>query len=609
MISFLVMRDLGAARAPALVGALLFAFLPYHLLRNEAHLFLTSYYAIPLLVWLVVCVAEGRVLFDRSRPLRTAGFVAICVVGGAASNYYAVFGLLVLLALVPVAALARRSRPIALQGAAVVAVVGASFALCHAPAILYPLQHGSNDAVAKRAPAESELFGLKLAYMVLPRPQHRIELMARQGKIYFDSTPLRSEGFEPSLGSVASLGFAAAVIILLATGLAGRAVSVRRSRMAIAGAIAITSFVIGTVGGIATLIAYEVSPQVRAWNRLSLVIAFAALLTVVLLLTAVGDRLRARGRPPWIAAGLAVVIGVLGILDQTSTSDAPAYAAVAAAWTVDRDFGSAMQQRFPQATTVLQLPYMSYPENGSLNGLGDYDLFKGYLHTTGMRWTYGAVRGRPTDWLAQQGRSRPSRSRPQRRPPALTPCTSTTPATPTAEPPSPPRSMRSPGRRLADLGQRPAAVLRPAPRGGAAAHRTTPAERASLSEAVLYPVVLGFGRGFSYQENANGVPFRWAARDAELTLDDPLRGAHGALHRAAVRRRGDAVERHADPARRQPQAGDRHRSGSKSASGSPSSTASRRCACRPAVLPRPTRPTTSAICACGSSGRRSRTGR
>ena len=223
VISFLVMRDLGAARAPALVGAILFAFLPYHLLRNEAHLFLTSYYAIPLLVWLVVVRRRGPLLFDRSRPLRSAGFVAICVVGGAASNYYAVFGLLVLLAIVPIAALARRSRRIALQGAAVIAIVGASFALCHAPAILYPLEHGANDAVAKRAPAESELFGLKLAYMVIPRPQHRIEFMARQGKIYFDSTPLRSEGFEPSLGSVASLGFAAAVIILLATGLAGRA--------------------------------------------------------------------------------------------------------------------------------------------------------------------------------------------------------------------------------------------------------------------------------------------------------------------------------------------------------------------------------------------------
>ena len=60
-----------------------------------------------------------------------------------------------------------------------------------------------------------------------------------------------------------------------------------------------------------------------------------------------------------------------------------------------------MQQRFPAGTKILQLPYMSYPENGTVVGVGDYDLFKGYVHTKGLRWTYGAVRGRPSDWLAQ----------------------------------------------------------------------------------------------------------------------------------------------------------------------------------------------------------------
>ena len=233
--AFAVMRNLGAARAAALVAAVLFTFLPYHLLRNEAHLFLTSYYAIPLIVWLVVAVAEGRQLVSRAAPRRTLAVVAICLVAGAASNYYAVFALLVLLTVIPVAAIARRSRRIAVQGAAVTALVGLSFALCHAPAIIYPLNHGANDRVAKRQPAESELFGLKLAYMVIPRPQHRVGFMARRGKVYFATTALRSEGFEPSLGTVATLGLLAAIITLLATGIAGKAVSIRRSRIAIAG--------------------------------------------------------------------------------------------------------------------------------------------------------------------------------------------------------------------------------------------------------------------------------------------------------------------------------------------------------------------------------------
>ena len=526
VVSFAVIRDLGAARAPALVGALLFVFLPYHLLRNEAHLLLTSYYAIPLIVWLVMCVAEGRALLSRAAPRRTLAIVAICVVAGAASDYYAVFGVLVLLAVVPIAALARRSRGIALQGAGVLAIVSASFLLCSSPAIIYPLEHGANTAVAQRAPAESELFGLKLAYMVLPRPGHRLAFMARRGTIYYDTTPLRSEGFDPALGSVATLGLVAALIILLMTGLAGRSVSLRRSRIASAGAIALLSFLIGTVGGISTLIAYEISPQVRAWNRLSLVIAFAALLTVALLLTALGDRLRARGRPAWVLCAIAAVVGVLGLLDQTSPADAPDYVAVAAGWKNDGDFGAAMQRRFPSGTKILQLPYMSYPENGTIAGLRDYDLFKGYFHTKGLHWTYGIVRGRATDWLAQQQSLAPEQLA------AAAAATgfgavyvdhagyadggvAVTAALGRLA--GPDTSQTSADGRLQFFDLRPAAArLR---------RQTTAVERTDLAHALLYPIVLGFGSGFSYQENAAGVPFRWAGPDARLTLDDPLPGA------------------------------------------------------------------------------------
>ena len=164
---------------------------------------------------------------------------------------------------------------------------------------------------------------------------------------------------------------------------------------------------------------------------------------------------------------------------------------------------------------------------------------------------------------AARGRSRPSSSRRPRRPPGLAPCTSTAPATPTAEPPSPRALAALAGPQASQIsanGRLQFFDLRPA--AARLAHRTTPAERASLSDAVLYPVVLGFGRGFSYQENANGVPFRWAAKDAELTFDDPLRGER--MVRFTAQLFGGA----ATPSSvtmtlpdGTPQASDRHRSG------------------------------------------------
>ena len=397
------------------------------------------------------------------------------------------------------------------------------------PAIVYPWLHGPNDAIAERLPGESELFGLKLAYMVIPRPDHRIGTLANHGKRYFATTPIRAEGFQASIGLAATFGLIGALVVLLSTGIAGGGASLRRTRIAAAGAVAAIAFVVGTIGGVSTLIAFELSPQVRAWNRLSLVIAFAALLALALALTALGDRLRARGRPAWIAIAVTAVVGVLAILDQTSPRDAPAYAPIAKQWQVDEDFAGLMEDRFPAGTNVLQLPYMSYPEHGSEVGIGDYDLFKGYLHSEGLKWTYGAVRGRPTDWLAQHQDLAPDQL-------AVAAAASgfgavyvdragyadggAAVAAALDALTGPGNSAQSADKRLQFYDLRPAGAA-PGPRDHRRRARPDP-RRPPVSGGG------GFGAGVSYPELSGSTPYRWATADARLTLVNPLPGTRTA---------------------------------------------------------------------------------
>jgi hypothetical protein len=54
------------------------------------------------------------------------------------------------------------------------------------------------------------------------------------------------------------------------------------------------------------------------------------------------------------------------------------------------------------------------------------------------------------------------------------------------------------------------------------AKNTTPGERLIVSDALLEPVDLAFGAGFSFPQADPGGPFRWAATDAQLALDNPL---------------------------------------------------------------------------------------
>jgi hypothetical protein len=91
------------------------------------------------------------------------------------------------------------------------------------------------------------------------------------------------------LGPVAAGGFVALLIVALValTGRPLRAPPVLRH----AAAAAVLAFLIGTVGGLSTIIAELVTPQIRAWNRISIFIAFFGFLAVAVGLDVLGRRL------------------------------------------------------------------------------------------------------------------------------------------------------------------------------------------------------------------------------------------------------------------------------------------------------------------------------
>jgi phosphoglycerol transferase len=73
---------------------------------------------------------------------------------------------------------------------------------------------------------------------------------------------------------------------------------------------------------------------------------------------------------------------------------------MAASWNNDQAFVDAIERRMPTGTMIFQFPPTPFPEAGTLNQMTDYSHLRGYLHDDGtLRWSYGAVKGRPrADW-------------------------------------------------------------------------------------------------------------------------------------------------------------------------------------------------------------------
>ncbi|MFI5045607.1 MAG: hypothetical protein ACHQIG_00970 [Acidimicrobiia bacterium] len=465
--AFLVLRRLRLSAPTSFVVALLYTFLPYHFARGSPHVLLSSYWVVPIAVYLVLRVVSTRPpftvdsdgrrgfrvrLFDRSGILWLLACLAIASTG----SYYGVFAvmLVAIVALVDVLA-NRRARVAASAGIAIAAIALAAFVNL-LPTFVYWTVEGTNQAMFRRLPYETEAEGLKVSQLFLPIQHHRYARFAETTADATRFTPVPSESGQ-NLGVIGAVGLVALLGALL---LAGRRTrdggasadatagqgppddggpvapsespgpgdDLRAPPQGVAadapdgltpgvvlrtlGILAVVSILLATVSGVSLLISGTGFRDIRSYNRIVVYIAFAALVAVGYGLDWLGTRLPdRRWRTPVAAIGLGLVL-VLGVLDQVSPASIPDYAATKARWESDDAFIGRIQRTLHDGKTpladpstatpaVFQLPYRYFPEApdaGFLGLLGPYDLVRGYLHSDSLNWSWGAVRGRGADW-------------------------------------------------------------------------------------------------------------------------------------------------------------------------------------------------------------------
>ncbi len=213
--------------------------------------------------------------------------------------------------------------------------------------------------VAHRELADSEIYGLKMVQMLLPRADHRIAALGDVTRRYDSAAPLINENATATLGVVGATGLLllGAVICLR---VAGRAVDERLAFLAL---IVLGIFAIATVGGLSAVFATLISPQIRAWNRASVFVAFAAIAAAMISLEWLLARYVAA---KWLALALASS-GIAGRGCRRHWIRPYPHAKPAIEQSRKRSsatatFGDAIEASLPQGAAIYQLPYMPFPE-------------------------------------------------------------------------------------------------------------------------------------------------------------------------------------------------------------------------------------------------------
>lgn len=376
LTSFYVFGKLGYGKDVSLVMSLLFAFSPYMQMRY-GHLWLTSYYMLPLVCMVSVWISNGTFSDDNIPFYKKIIFwqaMAISFFAAFTGFYYAFFTCIVYALALFIRILNSNNvkeikKELYVFFFFLCVILGILINIL--PNLFYWMVHGFNEysEMARRGIGDAEYYGLKLIQLILPRSNHRIGFMRELAEVYSTNYPLVNENSTSSLGIIATIGFIASLV----------GVFYRKNKAWIYSYINIGLLIIATIGGIGTVFSFIVHTPMRCYNRLSLFIMFFSLLCVADFL----KKIKCRYSPKYVYGVLCLIL-LVGIYDQTVTAMPNQNSDLDST----RSFVKQIEGIMETDARIFQLPYIDWPSGGS------YRLFAGYLESDKLRWSFGSMQGR-----------------------------------------------------------------------------------------------------------------------------------------------------------------------------------------------------------------------
>jgi phosphoglycerol transferase len=381
-------RALGGSRASAFAAGTLFALTPYALYRHIDH-FALVIYLVPFGCAAALRLAAGEPHQSWGRATRLVIFGG-CVLLGLDYVYYAFFASFCIIAGALIGYLSSRDSRVLVSGLLCVALITGSTVVNLSPTFYSWYRHGHPLIGREKVPAEAETYGLKIRHLVSPVFPHRFppfnRWVAQEGAARF---PNDNENWTVRLGIVGTAGFLGLLVLLFIPDARSRVVPLVHG----ASKLTLAALLLGTVGGFGVLFNLFVSPDIRAYNRISPFIAFFSLLAVVMTI----DRLF---RSPRACRAVATVILVVGVADQGQATRRvnERYAAIASEVADLRMLVDTLERALPVDAMVFQLPVRAYMSESDFGRMKQYDQFKPYLLSKALRFSYPAFSNEQVRW-------------------------------------------------------------------------------------------------------------------------------------------------------------------------------------------------------------------
>jgi len=381
-ISFIVFSKYIKSKYLSLLGAVVFTFLPYHLIRGEDHIYLTAYYCIPLIIFIVLNIIEHKKL-----SLKT--LIILSIIIGSSGIYYAFFSIALITFTYLISKLNFPSKKLSPRYLLVPVIIILTILVSITPNIIYSRKNDKNEIVALRHPAESEYYGLRITQLYMPIHSYGLTYIKNiQSQYYSQGLEGRGEKSE-YLGIVGIVGFITSIY-----GAFFLIYSKQHYLLHKLSLVNVFALLFSTTGGFGTSIAYFISPQIRCYNRISPFIAFISIFSLLYLFNHFLNQVKS-SKIKILLYFLITLLFLISLRDQIPPGNMKTnFTALSNEFYNDKQFITEIEKLQPENSGVFQLPYKDFPETLPIFKLGDYDLFKGFVQSKNLNWSYATIKGR-----------------------------------------------------------------------------------------------------------------------------------------------------------------------------------------------------------------------
>ncbi len=405
--SFVALRAFNISILSALLVSILYAFLPYHFLRNVWHLFLSNYSAIPLTIMVSLWIAQDKIqlisINQKNQYCLSPNrffWISLLVALFAATNgiYYAFYSIILFIFAWFICAI-REGKFLnhnLLTSLTLSLIIIFTLLALYIPSFIYWMHNGMNNFVANRHQSDSEYHALKIIDLFMPVSNHYLEYL-RNLRAAFSEAVVGGERGAEGLGILAASGFMFLLLWIIAKTQNGEngflqktinKLSLSKSEENLISNLAslnLLSVLFATAGGLVMFIVLPF-PLLRSHARFCIFIAFFSLFIIAIIFDKVAQK-------KLIAKITIVAVAVLALFDQVGDikyARSEAIVKMQKNFDIDADFVKNVETNLAPNSQVFVLPVFGFPEDGG----DEYESLVLYLHSKNIGWSYPSIMGR-----------------------------------------------------------------------------------------------------------------------------------------------------------------------------------------------------------------------